>query len=177
MLPLSGPGPAGRLRAYLPGDLDDLALAFTDPQIALWNPGWDSREEQLAFMQRRNDWSEGGHTSWAIADADDRLTGSVSLFKFELDQGEGEIGYWVAPWARGQGYAVRAVLTAARFCFEVVGLHRVILYHALENQQSCAVATRAGFQLEGRLRQSYRYPDGLYHDEHLHGLLRDDLTP
>ena len=39
---------------------------------------------------------------------------------------------------------------------------------------SCRVAEIAGFGLEGRLRQSYRYPDGVYHDEHLHARLASD---
>mgnify|MGYP006320738725 FL=1 len=38
------------------------------------------------------------------------------------------------------------------------------------------MATAAGFVHEGTLRQSYRYPDGRYHDEHLHGILASDLT-
>ncbi len=38
------------------------------------------------------------------------------------------------------------------------------------------MATAAGFMHEGTLRQSYRYPDGRYHDEHLHGILASDVT-
>ena len=59
--------------------------------------------------------------------------------------------------------------------FEVLGLHRLSLYHAVDNQASCGVALRAGFQLEGLLRQGYRYGDGNYHDEHVHGLLAADV--
>jgi len=29
---------------------------------------------------------------------------------------------------------------------------------------------------EGTLRESFRYADGLYHDEHLHGLRAADAT-
>jgi len=29
---------------------------------------------------------------------------------------------------------------------------------------------------EGTLRESFRYADGVYHDEHLHGLLAADAT-
>jgi RimJ/RimL family protein N-acetyltransferase len=59
--------------------------------------------------------------------------------------------------------------------FDVLDLHRVTLYHAVDNEASCRVAVRAGFQLEGRLRQGYRYGDGTYHDEHVHGLLAADV--
>ena len=40
--------------------------------------------------------------------------------------------------------------------------------------RTCRVATAAGFALEGVARQSYRYPDGLFHDEHLHARLASD---
>lgn len=173
-LPLLGDGPAGRLRAYQPGDLADLGAAFADPEIGLWNPGSDDIEAQKDFMARRNDWSDGEHCSWAVADASDRLVGSVSLFKFVPDQGEAEIGYFTAPWARRQGYAVRAVRTATAYVFDELRGHRIHLFHGVENVGSCGVAVRAGFQLEGNLRQSYRYPDGRYHDEHLHALLASD---
>jgi len=45
----------------------------------------------------------------------------------------------------------------------------------VENGGSCAVALAAGFRHEGTLRESYRYADGVHHDEHLHGLLARDL--
>ena len=41
-------------------------------------------------------------------------------------------------------------------------------YHAVANPASCKVALRAGFPLEGLLRQSFVYGDGQRYDEHLH---------
>ena len=48
------------------------------------------------------------------------------------------------------------------------------LYHAVDNPASCRVAVKAGFVLEGRPRESFRYGDGQLHDEHLHGRLATD---
>lgn len=125
-------------------------------------------------MARRNDWSQADHASWAVADDADRLVGSVSVYKINPDQADAEIGYWVAPWARRKGHATRAVVAASRFAFAQLGLHRLYLYHAVENHASCAVARAAGFAHEGTLRESFRYADGFYHNEHLHGLLAGD---
>jgi RimJ/RimL family protein N-acetyltransferase len=71
--------------------------------------------------------------------------------------------------------AAAAVRIVVREAFDTLDLHRVTLYHAVENEASCRVALRAGFQLEGTLRQGYRYGDGTYHDEHVHGLLASDV--
>ncbi|HSN44079.1 MAG TPA: GNAT family N-acetyltransferase [Propionibacteriaceae bacterium] len=163
------------LRGFLSIDGPDLVLAFADEEIARWNPGPIGPDAAAEFMKSRNDWSGSDHASWAVADSSDRLVGSVSLHRIDTDQADAEIGYWVAPWARRKGYATRAVQAASRFAFTQLGLHRVYLYHAVENPGSCAVAVAAGYLHEGTLRESFRHPGGAYHDEHLHGILATDI--
>lgn len=163
------------LREYVPGDAGPLRDAFADAQIARWHPAPTGPEPEEHFIRARNDWSSGEHASWAVVDLSDRLVGSVSVHKIDREQGDAEMGYWVAPWARRQGYAVRAAVAAARFALTELGLHRLGLYHAVANPGSCAVALAAGFRLEGTMRESYRYADGVRHDEHVHGLLASDL--
>lgn len=164
------------LRAYGPDDAPALERAFADPEIARWNPAPAGPDPVGRFVRERNDWSDGDHVSWAVADASDRFVGSVSVHQVDRPQGDAEIGYWVAPWARGQGYAVRSVVLASRFALTELGLHRLGLFHAVANPASCAVALAAGYRLEGTMRESYRYADGVRHDEHVHGLLASDLV-
>ena len=170
------------LRPFLPSDLSDLLTAFADPDIKAWNPGPVAdasleTDEAVDWMAGRNDWSGGSHVSWAVAFPHGQLLGSVSLHKMDHDQRDAEVGYWLAPWARGRGVAVVAVDAAARFGYTELGLHRLHLFHAVENLASCKLATAAGFRLEGELRQSYRFADGYYRDEHLHARLTDDPPP
>ena len=165
------------LREFGPDDVDDLLAAFADPEVALWNPGPAGDDAATDFMGSRNDWSAGDHASWAVADPTGRLVGSVSLHRIDQEQLDAEVGYWVAPWGRRRGYAATALGAATRFGVHELGLHRIYLYHAVDNAGSCGVATAAAFVHEGTLRESYRYADGVFHDEHLHAVLSRDLLP
>lgn len=165
------------LRQWVTGDAGAVLAALRDPQIALWNAapaGTLAAAEE--WIRQRIDSSAGDHVSLAIADAEDgRLLGSVSLHRIDLEQGDAEIGYWVVPSARGRGLAATAVGLLCRWAFRSLPLDRIELAHAVQNEASARVAAKAGFTHEGRLRQSYRYGDGVKHDEFLWSLLRSDL--
>jgi RimJ/RimL family protein N-acetyltransferase len=162
------------LRALLPSDAEAVAAAFEDPAIQEWNTRPRGMDVPT-WMAFRNDWSDGDHASWAVTlDDDDVLAGTVSLHHIDVDQADAEVGYWVAPWARRRGVATSSVRAALAFAFTTLQLHRVYLFHAVENAPSCRVAAAAGFRQEGELRRSYRYADGEYHDEHLHAIVVDE---
>jgi RimJ/RimL family protein N-acetyltransferase len=64
-----------------------------------------------------------------------------------------QFGYWLAAGARGHGYATRAVILLTRWLFGFeLGAARVFLTIVAENEQSVAVARRAGFVYEGTMR-------------------------
>jgi len=62
-----------------------------------------------------------------------------------------QFGYWIAPSARGRGYATRAAILLTRWLFEL-GAARVFLTVVAGNEDSVAVARRAGFVYEGTMR-------------------------
>lgn len=170
---------AGSLQLRPPGprDAEDALLLLTDPDVALWNPGPDrlDLDEARAWCERGADWSDGTHATFSVLDATSgRLLGNVSLHKIDHVGGDAEIGYRVAPWARGRGVATDAVAAVARWAFGALGLVRIELGHAVANPASCRVAEKAGFRLEGTLRQAFVYGDGQRYDEHLHARLATD---
>jgi len=167
------------LRPWRDDDVPAVLAAVQDPDIALWNSGGGSSADAVAAMvRRRQDWSAGDHASFAVVPADGgELLGSVSLHSIDPEQGDAEIGYWTVPAARGRGIAVGAVVAVCGWAFPALGLDRVELLHAVENPASGRVAAKAGFVLEGRLRRSYRYADGVRHDELLWSRLADDPPP
>ena len=169
------------MRAFVPADAEMLVSVAADPLIRLWNPfdpdlsvvGLDAAR---IWCANRADWSDGSHASWAIAFSEQpaQAIGSISLFQIEPDQDCCQGGYWVSPGCRGQGVAWRALRAAAQFAFDRLKLHRVEIFHSVENHASCRTAERAGLRLEGTHRLSHRYGDGQFHDEHCHAVLEAD---
>ena len=165
------------LRPWRRDDVDAALLAMLDPDTRLWNAGWvRTREDALVWLDRRQEWG-GDHASWAVVDGGDTVLGSVSVHSIDAVQNDAEIGYWTTPAARGRGVAPVAVDTACRWAFATLPVDRIELCHAVENTASGRVAEKAGFTLEGRLRRSYRYGDGVKHDELLWARLADDPAP
>jgi RimJ/RimL family protein N-acetyltransferase len=161
-------------------DLADIVAAFRDPDIALWNPPGGppiSVEERAPlWIASRSRWDEH-HASWVVRDHDGSVLGQVSLHQLDFDSQDCEVGYWLAPRGRGRGIGTAMVEAATRYAFDELGMFRVELFHAVENEASCRLALRCGYLLEGTARQSYTYGDGQRHDEHLHARLRTDTAP
>ncbi len=167
-----------RLRPWRADDVDAALAAMLDPDTRLWNAGWvNTREDAASWLERRQEWG-GDHASWAIEDATvPGLLGSVSVHSIDRDGNDAEIGYWTVAAARGRGVATLAVDAACRWAFAALPVDRIELCHAVENVASARVAEKAGFTQEGRLRRSYRYGDGVKHDELLWARLADDPAP
>ncbi len=166
------------LRPWAHDDVDHVLAAFTDPAIRHYAGNlYDTAADANRFVDSRSTaWAEGTGAAWAITSAS---TGTVlgHLGLHEMDPGLrlAMVGYWLLPRARGRGVITRALAGASAYAFGPLGLHRVELAHAVENDASCRVAERAGYPYEGTLRHAMRYPvDGRWSDEHLHARLVTD---
>lgn len=170
-----------RLRAFEAGDVGDVAAACADPLIQRWLPlpSPYTDEDARAWV------TEGAHADRlagcgiqrAMAPTDGgRLVGSVGLVRIDRRHASGEVGYWVAPWARRRGYAVEATRALARWGLGTLGLARVELRAAPENVASQRVALRAGFVCEGVQRSAGRTGAGRT-DLVCFSLLGTDGTP
>ncbi len=89
--------------------------------------------------------------------------GNCSLLRFDWTVPRGEIGYWCATNKVGHGYITEAVLTLTKFAWSL-GLVRVEIRCDAKNLRSRAVAERAGFALEGVLKNDCRTPQGVLRD-------------
>ena len=161
-----------RLRPWRAADEPVLTAMADDPLLRHWNPLARDESGVAGWIAQRAVWDD--HLTWAVVDGEDNLLAGVSVWQFDASTASASLGYWTAPSHRGRGIAATATRVATAFAFSSTNIERLTCFHAVENVASCRVATKAGFPLEGTLRRSWRYPDGLLHDEHLHAVLRDD---
>jgi RimJ/RimL family protein N-acetyltransferase len=98
-------------------------------------------------------WDDGARAGFAILDQlGGAFLGLIAFVALRLEAREAEVGYIVAPEARGRGVAVRALELLTRWGFEELGLARIELRAELENPASLTVAERCGYVREGVLR-------------------------
>ncbi|WP_328926327.1 GNAT family N-acetyltransferase [Streptomyces sp. NBC_00190] len=171
------PLPGGMLlRPWAPYDAPALVESCLDPEIRHWNRP-DSltlagAEDRIARWHGR--WQAEEAAVWAVAPAaGGPAVGLIGVADLDLRGGSGEIVYWLLPAGRGAGVMVRATDRVSRWAFDDLGLHRLRITHSVANPASCAIATKAGFPLEGTMRGALLHADG-WHDEHLHARLRTD---
>ena len=143
----------GHLRAWRDEDLDPVTLACQDPESAHWTtiPVPYTRSDALWYLHDHvpAEWARGRAAGFAIADATDRYVGSIDLRLGDPDGTSAEVGFLVAPWARGHGYASAALRTLCSWGFDALRLERIVWMAYLGNDGSRRVAEKAGFTVEG----------------------------
>ena len=105
---------------------------------------------------------------------DDRLIGFVGLGGINWNNGDGWVGIGVGErenW--GKGYGTDAMRIILRFAFTELNLHRVSLSVYANNLRAIRSYEKAGFSIEGRLRQVV-HRDGQWADEVFMGVLREE---
>ncbi|TFV66319.1 UNVERIFIED_ORG: N-acetyltransferase [Bacillus sp. AZ43] len=161
------------LRPFLPADVDAVHRASQDPESQRWisaMPVPYTREDARFFVEEQAMRERSDRTGLSVVlQDDDGFAGTAGLYLRAGRLGP-EIGYTVAPWARGRGYAAEAARALADWGI-ARGAHRVHLYVDVRNAASLATADRAGFTREGVVRSCLDYRDGSHGDAVLFGRL------
>ena len=105
--------------------------------------------------------------------ADGERVGTVGLHDVTSTNGNGEIGYFFAPEAWGNGYATDATRAVVDHAFAERRLHKVYARAFAFNDASQRVLEKIGFEEEG-VHRNQVFVDGKYVDVHRYGLLADE---
>ena len=123
----------------------------------------------------RSRWQEGTLYAFAITDASSgRVLGGCSLSHIHPVYHLCNLGYWVRSSRRGSGIAGRAARMAAQYAFEKIGLVRVEIVIAPENEASLRVAEKVGAHYEGLLRNRMVVGQEVY-DAAMYSLIPQDF--
>lgn len=163
------------LRPFAHGDAGMVIEAYSDPDIQRWHfRTVETRAEAEGWIaDSQPAWADERSATWAVVpDGTEQPAGRLTIYP-DLRDGWAAVSYWVLPAARRQGLAAAAVEAVARWAFDDLGLHRLVLEHSVRNEASCRVGARTGFEVEGTLRRSLLHADG-WHDVHLHARLAPD---
>lgn len=139
------------LRVPGPADVDRVAELCQDPAIQEWTtvPSPYARADAEGFLTGpvRDGWARGTQWNWSVREpGTGLLVGMVGLAR--RDDGAAELGYWLAPDARGRGLMGRAVALVVATAFGRLGLDRLTWRAFVGNGPSRRVAERAGFRIE-----------------------------
>jgi RimJ/RimL family protein N-acetyltransferase len=175
-----------RVVLSIPGerDIDRVTELCQDAAVSAWTtvplPYTRADAEGFVLGMVTRGWAERTNCTWAIRrEATGELLGMIGLDG--IDDGEAEIGFWLASAARGQGLMSEAVSLVLDYGFAPedaqpvagLGLERVVWRAFLGNAASAAVARRAGFRFEGTRRRG-GVQRGRRFDDWQASLLRDD---
>jgi len=168
--------PAVVLRARVASDEDVLYRIAAD--LDTWEERGPSAPAPLtreAWNARlaRTDADESGDQVRFVIEADGAPVGSIGLFGAERLAGHAEVGIALLPEARGRGIGTAAIEQLLEFGFVRRNLRRIHLQAIESNRGAIRAYEKAGFVLEGRLRE-HAYVRGRYEDLVLMGLLRSE---
>ncbi|HEU5214001.1 MAG TPA: GNAT family N-acetyltransferase [Gaiellaceae bacterium] len=97
---------------------------------------------------------DGSREAFAIVDDGGEFLGIAVVPAIDRATRTAELGYVVAPGARGRGVATEALRQLTAWAFEL-GMLRLELLISVDNAASKKVAERCGYVREGVLRSAY----------------------
>lgn len=138
-------------------------------------PGPLTRAKFDARLARAADSDASEQTAAFVVDVDGAAVGSASLFEFDSFAHHAEAGISLVPEARGRGVGTAAILQLVEFGFVRRNLRRIHLQAIASNTGALRSYEKAGFVVEGRLRE-HAWVRGAYEDIVLMGILRSEQT-
>jgi RimJ/RimL family protein N-acetyltransferase len=141
------------LRGYRLEDFSHVAAAWADPEVVRYIGRPSTEEESWGrFLRNSALWSMLGYGYWAATEkSTGRFIGDVGFadFKREIEpslKGVPEIGWVLARWSHGRGYATEAAQSALRWLESALGPQRTVCIINDGNRASVRVAEKCGYR-------------------------------
>jgi RimJ/RimL family protein N-acetyltransferase len=167
-----------RLEPLGESHLAAVAELTSDPDVVRYTripdpvpPGWE--REWLEFYEAGR--REGTREAFAVVEvADGAFLGLGLAFGIDREGQQLELGYVVAPQARGRGVATRTLELLTELALAELDALRIELWISAGNEASKRVAERAGYRYEGTLR-SFHFKQRRRDDFEVWSRLASDL--
>jgi RimJ/RimL family protein N-acetyltransferase len=167
-----------RLRALEREDIKHFLEWLNDPEVthglALYLPISSRDEEKWFEKQQERDANEKTLAIELRQGEGWKLIGSCGVFGIEWVNSSAELGIMIGDksvWNQGLGSQVMTLLL--RHCFETLNLNRAFLQVYAENARARRSYEKAGFVVEGCMRQAV-YKNGKYDDIYIMSVLRTE---
>jgi RimJ/RimL family protein N-acetyltransferase len=145
-----------RLRQWEDRDVEPLAQIYTDPGYLEHMPVMDAEATAAQVARFRVRWEEDGFSHWAAEErATGALVGRIGLLRhrdWPLEAGPVEVGWTLAPEARGRGLATEGGRASLEAAFTHLEVARVISITTPGNARSQRVMEKLGLTLRGDAR-------------------------
>lgn len=172
------------LRPFQENDWEKMAALLGEPELRkLTGSASDDEEAERPdtpeeintirqWYQSRNDQTD--RLDLAIIDRQDgAIVGEVVFNEYEEELGNVNFRILMGQAGCNRGLGTEAVSLFIKYGMTVLGIHKIELEVYSFNPRAERVYQKAGFQLEGIKRESFRY-NGEYIDTKLYGMLQKD---
>ena len=163
------------VRDWTAGDLQSLVRHANNRKI------WINLRDRFPFPYTEADardflthiTSQTPSTVWAI-EVDGHACGGIGLVPMtDVERVSAEIGYWLGEAFWGRGIMTEALIGVSSEAFRRFDLQRIFALPFADNIGSIRVLQKAGYVLEGRMRQS-AIKDGIIRDQLMFATYRTD---
>jgi RimJ/RimL family protein N-acetyltransferase len=141
--------------------LDAVSQLVTDPDVLRFTriPEPVPEDFARAWLNRyEGGRRDGTREAFVAVSSAGEFLGLALALAIDRQAAELELGYVVAPAARGQGVATAMLTCLTEWAFSEVGARRITLIIDVENAGSQRVAQRCGYTREGVMRSIYLKP-------------------
>ena len=161
-----------RLRALERSDLEFVHVLTNDAKIMTYwfEEPYEALVELLEIYDRH---VHDNRERRFIAEAEGTEVGLVELVEIDYIHRNAEFQIIVAPEHQGRGFAAEATRAALDYAFGILNLHKVYLLVSTENTKAIHVCEKAGFFVEGELREEF-FSDGAYRNAVRMGILQNE---